>query len=194
MKRILAIFSVILLCACTTEQQYSTQYPCDFVFITQLYPTSKLTAAVKNVGSFVIVSPMVRNGAYSLNISPNDGTDDEVCNIVGGALEAEELNKRYSNMGARNRLVIGLSTYGVLRAFDSQCPNCIREYGKEKYPMKFSDNGQFLYCPNCKRMYDINTVNGPVVENGKEGDRSLIEYRIFFPTSISGYECLHVHN
>lgn len=194
MKRILAIFSVILLCACTTEQQYSTQYPCNFVFITQLYPTSKLTAAVKNVGSFVIVSPMVRNGAYSLNISPNDGTDDEVCNIVGGALEAEELNKRYSNMGARNRLVIGLSTYGVLRAFDSQCPNCIREYGKEKYPMKFSDNGQFLYCPNCKRMYDINTVNGPVVENGKEGDRSLIEYRIFFPTSISGYECLHVHN
>ena len=194
MKRILAIFSVILLCACTTEQQYSTQYPCNFVFITQLYPTSKLTAAVKNVGSFVIVSPMVRNGAYSLIISPNDGTDDEVCNIVGGALEAEELNKRYSNMGARNRLVIGLSTYGVLRAFDSQCPNCIREYGKEKYPMKFSDNGQFLYCPNCKRMYDINTVNGPVVENGKEGDRSLIEYRIFFPTSISGYECLHVHN
>ena len=60
--------------------------------------------------------------------------------------------------------------------------------------MKFSDNGQFLYCPNCERVYDINTVNGPVVENGQQGDRSLIEYRIYFPTSISGYECLHVHN
>ena len=73
MKRILAIFSVILLCACTTEQQYSTQYPCNFVFITQIYPTSKLTAAVKNVGAFVIVSPKVRNGVYSLMITPNDG-------------------------------------------------------------------------------------------------------------------------
>ena len=194
MKRILAIFSVILLCACTTEQQYSTQYPCNFVFITQIYPTSKLTAAVKNVGAFVIVSPKVRNGAYSLMITPNDGTDEEECNIIGGALEVEELNQRYTNMGARNQLVIGKDTYGTLRAFDSQCPNCIIKYGKERYPMKFTDNGLFLFCPNCERVYDINTVNGPVVENGQQGDRSLIEYRISFPAVISGYECLHVHN
>ena len=177
MKRILAIFSVILLCACTTEQQYSTQYPCNFVFITQIYPTSKLTAAVKNVGAFVIVSPKVRNGNYSLWITPNDGTGEEECDIIGGALEVEELNRRYTNMGARNQLVIGKDTYGTLRAFDSQCPNCIIKYGK-----------------NCERVYDINTVNGPVVENGQQGDRSLIEYRISFPAVISGYECLHVHN
>jgi len=194
MKRILSILTVILLCACTTESQYNTQYPCNFVFITQLYPTSKLTAAVKNVGEFVIVYPSVMNGNYSLHVIPNNGTDEEVVNIVGGVLEIEQLNQRYSNMGSRNRLVIGLSTYGALRAYDCQCPNCIREFGKEKYAMTFSDNGKFLFCSKCKRKYDINTVNGPVVENAKENDLSLIEYRIFFPTAISGYECLHVHN
>ena len=62
---------LLLFAACGGEQQYSTQYPCSFVFFASNHITSCLTLALGNPGTFVIVEPQTRQVVTHLLLTPN---------------------------------------------------------------------------------------------------------------------------
>ena len=84
-------------------------------------------------------------------------------------------------LGANNGLVIGCSTLyeGQLYAFDRQCPNCANN-GTLK-AMQWENNGLWLKCPKCERVYDLNN-NGFIVK-GESGDK-LMRYRASYDGKV----------
>ncbi len=198
MKRIIGkwwkVCLLLLFAACGGEQQYSTQYPCGFVFFASNHITSCLTLALGNPGTFVIVEPQTQQGVTHLLLTPNSGR------MVDGqwsAVNAEDLpmttakeNDRvtYQNMGAQQRLIIGCSKFDGLKAYDGQCPNCIREYGRTHFPLVWADKGERLRCDKCGRKYDPN-ANGIPTDGQQKDDVRLLQYRIDY-----NGERLYVHN
>ena len=90
------------------------------------------------------------------------------------AITTDIERRRSCVLGANNGLVIGCSTLyeGQLYAFDRQCPNCANN-GTLK-AMQWENNGLWLKCPKCERVYDLNN-NGFIVK-GESGDK-LMRYR-----------------
>lgn len=182
----------LLLAACEADNKYNTYYPCNFVFFTKNHPTSALTRAISNPGEFVIVRPETQQGVVHLKLAPNHGTwaESDIDLDMRTAIENERQN--YSNMGAGRGLVIGRSNFFGLKAYDLQCPNCLKEYELARYPLQWADGGRHLECKQCKRAYDPDNDVGIVVANGQKGDEMLIQYRYISYDEATGR--LHVHN
>jgi len=189
MRRLLYVLTALLLVACNAEQQYSTRYPCSFVFYAKDHiNTNALTISLSNPGQFVIVEPKQVNGLTHLMLTPNSGTWETFQTDIplsASAIENERLS--YDHMGACKRLIIGTSNFNGLKAYDGQCPNCLESDGALWHPLSWTDKGQMLVCERCQRKYNPHAEGVPV--NGKEGDLRLMEYRIEY----NGQK-LYVHN
>jgi len=176
-----------VLSACQAEQQFSTKYACSFVYYASYHPNSALTLALGNAGHYCIVAPKVVGGVTHLAMTPNIGswTTEQTDVAMVTAIENERLS--YDNMGANRRLIVGLSNFNGLKAFDGQCPYCLDKGSSPNRPLAWTDKGQMLECANCKTKYNPNADGVPV--NGNEETPRLIEYR----ADYNG-ERLYVHN
>jgi len=181
-----------LLYACDADMKYNTTYPCNFVFFTYIYPTSALTHALNNTGQFVIVKPKNVGGVTHLVLTPNHGSWDsaDLDLAMRTAIGNEKLS--YNSMGAGRGLIIGRSNFYGLKAYDLQCPNCLNNFGSPKYELQWTDDGNYLTCNTCKRVYMADNDEGLVVEGGQKGDKMLIQYRNVSYNSTEGR--LYVHN
>lgn len=187
MKRLchlVIVSTLLLLGACEAEQQYSTRYPCSFVFYAINHPTSALTHCLGNPGHFVIVTPSLKSGVTHLMLTPNLNNNWSSEQLDIPMLTAKENDRlSYSYMGANQRLIIGLSNFNGLKAYDGQCPNCLENGTSINRPLNWTDNGLRLICQKCQTKYDPNT-------NVRQGEvPRLIEYQAEYQGTN-----LYVHN
>jgi len=182
--RHLLLVAALVLGACDADNQYGSPYECSFVFFASSHPTSILTLAMTNPGTFITVTPKSEQGVTHLLMTANYGTTEDL------AMTTEKENRRlsYASMGAHQMLIIGCSNFNGVKAYDGQCSNCLINLGGLNYPLVWTDNGQHLQCGKCGRVYDPNTEGIPV-ENGQKSDRNLYQYAVQF-----NGETLHVYN
>lgn len=192
LRRLGICLTFMLLAACEADTKYNTQYPCNFVFFTNIYPTSALTRAVSNPGEFCIVEPKTEQGVVHLKLRPNRGTwaQSDLDLAMRTAIGNERLS--YASMGAARGLIIGHSNFFGLKAYDLQCPNCLDELGAPRSPLQWTDDGRYLECARCHRVYNQDNDDGTIVSNGQKGDRLLIQYRGVSYSAADGR--LYVHN
>lgn len=183
-RGIFLFLMLTMLMACTEDTKYSRSYPCSFVFHAQYHTTSLLTRALGNAGSFVIVTATQRQGITHLMVTAGGSNETEDLAMTT-AIENERTN--YQNMGANGSLIIGLSNFDGLKAYDRQCPNCLEKLGGNNHPLSFSDNGQSVTCPKCHVVYNLNAEGMPI--NGQQGDHALLQYKIMYDGTR-----LYVHN
>lgn len=162
MKKILAAMLMLLCWSCDTDNMYSS-HDCYFVFQASLYPSSALTRAVSSTGgTFCMVKAVMEHGVTHLKLTPNQGTyattdlDLTMSTVVGGRAIS------YARMGYKQGLIIGRSSFGQLKAYDLQCPNCDFDY-----ELKWKSIYE-LVCDKCKRTYNINGSEG-YVQSGDKG-------------------------
>ena len=179
-------FVSLLFASCSAEQQYSTQYPCSFVYYASNHPNSALTLTMGNAGQFCIVQPKLVGGVTHQIMTPNYGswTEEQTDVAMLTAIENERLT--YDRMGANRRLIIGQSNFNGLKAFDGQCPSCLETSSSSNRPLVWVDKGQMLQCQKCSMKFNPNADG--VAVSGSESKR-LIEYRIDF-----NGEKIYVHN
>jgi len=178
-----ALAGLLLLCSCSdNENEYSLDYRCYFLFDAEVHNVSVIKNALNPLASgiFVYVTTERRNGVRYVLSELNDGkTKGE------DALTTEKESRITYALGAYNGLIIGYSSLGNgLYAFDHQCPNCMAESNLYRYPLTWTNNGQWVYCKNCKRSYDLNNNGYPNSDGMK-----LIRYRAEYNGSI-----LIIHN
>ncbi len=173
----------LLISSCDGEEKFSRKYPCSFVFQSQYHTTSLLTRSLGNPGMFVIVSATQRQGVTHLLVSTSDGQSEDIAMTT--AIENDRTY--YENMGANRSLIIGLSNFDGLKAYDRQCPNCLEERSGSSFPLAFSKDGQSVSCSTCQRTYNLNAEGMP--QNGQQGDHALLQY-------VATYDGtrLYVHN
>ena len=174
---------LVLLAACTEDTKYSRSYPCSFIFQAGSHSTSLLTRALGNAGTFVIVTATQRQGVTHLLVTGADGGSEDIAMTT--VIENERTS--YQNMGANRSLIIGLSNFDGLKAYDRQCPNCLEKLGGINHPLSFSDNGQTVTCSKCHTIYNLNAEGMPI--NGQQGDHALLQYIIVYDGTR-----LYVHN
>ena len=154
----IALVLMGLFMACGVDNKYNTYYPVNFVFFTNIYPTSALTRAVESPGMFCIVKPSSERGVTHLKLTPNQGkweaTDLDL--VMNTAIGNEKLS--YNNMGAGKGLIIGHSNAFGLKAFDLQCPNCFNPNALplRNHTLTVSGTG-IASCKDCHREYNLNT-------------------------------------
>ncbi len=169
--------------SCDGEDKFSRKYPCSFVFQAQYHTASLFARSLGNPGMFVIVTSTQRQGVTHLLVTAADGQKEDIA--MSTAIENERTY--YANMGANRGLIIGLSNFDGLKAYDRQCPNCMEETGSVNHPLTFTSNGQAVSCARCQRVYNLNAEGMP--QNGKQGDEALLQY-------VAAYDGtrLYVHN
>ena len=161
MKKILISLLMLLSVACETDNMYSS-YDCYFMFQASLYPSCALTRSLSGNGNFCLVKAVMEHGVTHLKLTPNQGTyatadlDLTMSTAVNGRAVS------YTRMGHKQGLIIGRSSFGQLRAYDLQCPNC-----DFNYELKWSGIYE-LVCDKCKRTYNINGSEG-YVQSGDKG-------------------------
>ena len=165
---LLCVASAVLSASCSddVQEQYSDEYRCYFTFDTQLHPTSMLTLAVDNPGSFVMVSASLVSGRTVLDISNWSGTAEQV------PINTDKENYLIGSMGANSSIIVGCSTFNGMRAYDAQCPNCLHDYSGRSFPLSWTANGQALTCAKCSRRYELN------YEGRADSGRALLQYRV----------------
>ena len=178
--RRLSLCLLVLLCSCgETENEYDTSNACFFTFDTQLHNTSIIRHALNPLASgiFVLVTTEMKSGVVAVNAELNDGKTHEQTLVT----TARENYVSYV-LGAANGLIIGYSSLGNgLYAFDRQCPNCVHDFALYKYPLTWSNNGQWLECNNCKRKYDLN--NNGFINEGEKGLK-LTRYHAYYDGTV----------
>ena len=163
MKRLFSLLLIVLLTACTGDEDIYREYECYLLFDTFLHPLPcQLTAALSSNGTFVKIETRVEQNVRHLNTTRNiDNATEDI------RLTTDRESKLNYALGANNCIIVGVSKYdNVLVAYEGQCSNCLKELGGRKYPLTWQNNGDHLYCDKCKRTYDVN--NG-VVANGTAG-------------------------
>ena len=168
---IVSIQAVILMAACGADDyEFEKNYQCYFTFDCGMHQGTALQSCVNPMSSglFCMVWQDTKQGVRHINLQLYNQKTEDV--PITTAIEA----RQSCVLGARNGLVIGCSTLnnGELYAFDRQCPNCIKA-GTNK-ALQWENNGLWLKCPKCERVYDLNN-NGFVVK-GESGDK-LMRYR-----------------
>lgn len=169
MKKILATLLILLAAACETDNMYSS-HDCYFVFQASIFPTSALTRSAANNGNFCMVKAVMERGVTHLKLTPNQGTyaatdlDLTMSTAVNGRTVS------YTRMGYKQGLIIGRSTFGQLRAYDLQCPNC-----DFNYELKWKGIYE-LQCDKCKRTYNINGAEGYVQSGDKGHNLAMYKY------------------
>lgn len=178
MKRILISLFVLLFASCETDNMYSS-HDCYFVFQASLFPSSALTRSVVINGSFCMVKAVMERGVTHLKLTPNQGTyavtdlDLTMSTVVGGRAV------NYTRMGYNQGLIIGRSSFGQLRAYDLQCPNC-----DFNYELKWKGIYE-LQCDKCNRTYNINGSEG-YVQSGDKG-HNLALYKNVTYNEVDGF-------
>lgn len=193
LNRWLLLVMAVLLLACDADEKYSTRYRCNFVFYTDLYPTSALTRSLDNGGQFVIVKPKTEKGVVHLMLTPNEGKWQKTETDLTMTTAITNGKLSYQDMGARQSLIIGCCIVpdlngNRLRAYDAQCPNCLEEDDTKSYPLTFDDDHTQpgVICTKCRRIYLLGSEGMSM--SGK-GDTPLYQYRIDYDG-----QRLHVHN
>lgn len=171
---------VWLMTACGKDdnEQYSNDYTCYFTFTTQYHPTSLLTLALDNPGSFVNVTVQLASGVHQLHITSNNGRDVE--DVV---ITTDKENYLIGNVGANGSIIVGCSVFDGLKAYDGQCPNCLGNYTGNSYPLAWASNGQAVDCAKCGRRYEL-SYDGRTDEG-----RALLQYKVTYDGNT-----LTVHN
>jgi len=157
------------------ENEYSTKYYCRFTFYSDKHAGNLIEMSLGSVSEFVMVSRYLTTPNYIYAVT---NTKDEKIYIT---TEIESNALKNSDLGANNLLILGLSYYETLYAYDGQCPNCLESKNLYKAPLAFDHNGQWVKCAKCGRSYDLN--NGGVVADG-EGGSSLMKYHISYTGSV----------
>lgn len=167
------VVAAVLMSCSDAEEEYSTKYPCVFTFYTQSHPTSLLTLALDNPGTYVNVKVELVKGAHRLDISSGNGHDRETVLIT-----TDRENYQIGNVGADNCIIVGCSTFDGLRAYDGQCPNCLIDYSGNRFPLVWADNGQAVTCGKCGRRYELNY-------DGRTDDgRALLRYHVAYDGAV----------
>ena len=185
----LALFFAIvvgasLVASCGAENSVSTQYPCQFIFRTELHPGTSIETALNGAGIYTMVSAEKKNGIWHIYSMLNDGknqTDDYALST------AKENYANYTYLGAgndtkkptNNGFILGTSNFNGFVAWDRQCPNCINQYGGTNYPLSWTGNRQFVICAKCHRSYSLET--GAITDGGQsKNDKALMRYRVSY--------------
>lgn len=174
-RRLLPLLCALLLVACNADDIVSRRYACHFVFSYEQHSTSLLFAAATNPGSYVYVT-MTGDGkttARHVYVTSNDGKTPREDNVI-----STEIEKRTACiLGASNNigLIIGMTNFNGLWAYDRSCPNCTNLQA-----LDWTGNRQQVACPKCKRTYDLETGS---ITNGEPGE-SLLRYLCAFDGSL----------
>lgn len=181
---VMMVVIMLFFSSCGAENSISTQYPCQFIFRTELHPGTSIETALNGAGVYTMVSAQKKNGAWHIYSTLNDGknqTDDYTLST------AKENYANYSYLGAgcdaknplNNGFILGLSNFNGPVAWDRQCPNCILQYGGTNYPLAWTGNRQYVICSKCHRTYSLE--NGTITEGGQgKGDKALMRYRVSY--------------
>ena len=172
MKRLLFACLCALLMGCGADSSISREYECYFVFDTSLHPQPcQLTAILGNSGHFCKIESSFEGGVRHLKTTRNyDNATEDIM------LRSEQESKTACELGANNCIIVGVSSFNGLVAYDGQCANCLKELGGTNYPLTWQNNGMQLHCAKCNRTYDVN--NGTIA-SGTSG-RELLRYRAVF--------------
>ena len=143
---------VILMCllgimsaACSdVEDSVYRDHACYFAFDTALHPLPcHLTSALGNTGQFLKVSTRMVSGVRHIMTTRN--YDQQTEDIM---LTTKKENETRCILGANNAIIIGRSNYtGYLICYEGQCPNCMKDFGGNNYPLTWNANG-LLLCRN----------------------------------------------
>ncbi len=169
-KRIVLLAALMLSMGCETDNMYSS-HDCYFVFQASLYRSSALTRAVGSTGGdFCIVKAEMVHGVTHLKLTPNQGTyaATDLDLTMSTAVNGRAIS--YARMGYKQGLIIGRSSFGQLRAYDLQCPNC-----DFNYELKWKGIYE-LVCNKCKRTYNINGAEGYIQSGDKGHNLALYKY------------------
>ena len=162
MKKILVSLFILLMASCETDNMYSS-HDCYFTFQASMFPSSALTRSVGSTGgNFCIVKAVMERGVTHLKLTPNQGTyaSTDLDLTMSTAVNGRAIS--YTRMGYKQGLIIGRSSFGQLRAYDLQCPNC-----DFNYELKWKGIYE-LQCNKCNRIYNINGNEG-YVQSGDNG-------------------------
>ena len=162
----------LMLVACNANDSISRENRCQFRFDTSLHPLPcQLTGILGNPGHFAKVQSSMVQGVRHLKTTRNyDNATEDIM------LRSEQESKTACELGANNCIIVGVSSFNGLVAYDGQCANCLKELGGTNYPLTWQNNGMQLHCAKCNRTYDVN--NGTIA-SGTSG-RELLRYRAVF--------------
>ena len=168
----------LILFSCVTDDfEYEKKYQCYFTFDCGIHQGTTLQNCLNPIspGVFCMVWSQYSGGVNHIQIQLYNKQAEDV------AITTDIERRRSCVLGANNGLVIGCSTLyeGQLYAFDRQCPNCANN-GTLK-AMQWENNGLWLKCPKCERVYDLNN-NGFIVK-GESGDK-LMRYRASYDGKV----------
>ena len=168
----------LILFSCVTDNfEYEKKYQCYFTFDCGIHQGTTLQNCLNPIspGVFCMVWSQYSGGVNHIQIQLYNKQAEDV------AITTDIERRRSCVLGANNGLVIGCSTLyeGQLYAFDRQCPNCANN-GTLK-AMQWENNGLWLKCPKCERVYDLNN-NGFIVK-GESGDK-LMRYRASYDGKV----------
>lgn len=173
------IFLVALAACSKDDERFNSSDPCHFIFDTQLHPTSALARCLTNPGMFVRATlRKADGGVLHVVVEPAVGGEKEDIAIT---TESERRAMQDGNVGAGGALIIGLTNFNGLAAYDAQCAWCLDNHAGGQFPLAFQQNGQKAACNTCQRVYDLN--------NATAADYRLKEYRAEFDGRV-----LRVHN
>ena len=168
----------LILFSCVTDDfEYEKKYQCYFTFDCGIHQGTTLQNCLNPIspGVFCMVWSQYSGGVNHIQIQLYNKQAEDV------AITTDIERRRSCVLGANNGLVIGCSTLyeGQLYAFDRQCPNCANS-GTLK-ALQWENNGLWLKCPKCERVYDLNN-NGFIVK-GESGDK-LMRYRASYDGKV----------
>lgn len=174
-RRLLALCLLAMLMACEADDIVSRRYMCHFVFSYEQHSTSLLFAAARSAGTYVYVTTSGdgRTATRHIYVTSNDGKTPREDNIIS----TDKENYTTFQLGASNDigLIIGLTNFNGLWAYDRCCPNC-----ESLQPLNFTGNRQQVMCSRCQRTYDLET--GGIVD-GDNGN-ALFRYFCSFDGSL----------
>ena len=174
-RRLLALCLLTILMACDADDIVSRRYACRFVFSYEHHSTSLLFAAAKSAGTYVYVTTTGdgKTAVRHVYVTSNDSKTPREDNIIS----TDKENYASYQLGASNSvgLIIGLTNFNGLWAYDRCCPNC-----SNLQPLDFTGNRQQVGCQKCGRTYELETGN---IISGNDGE-ALMRYYCSFDGSL----------
>lgn len=176
MRKILFSFLSVLcplLISCDADDYISRDYPCFFIFNTQLHPTAKFTQALAEQIHFTKVNVTSDNGIYIVHTSDNYGDSENI------RQNTDKENYAYANGialgagGTAGKLIIGQTTFYGWQSWDAMCPNCLTT-NNSLHELSWTSISTQVKCTSCGRFYSLDT--GAVVSGGQKGDSGLKRY------------------
>ena len=133
---------------------------CRFTFLYSYHSTSLIFVAAQNPGCYVFVSTRGdgKSVTRQVNVESNDGRTEQ--NTIRTAVE----NNFPYVLGTNNEigLIIGMTNFDGLRAYDRCCPNCNLQRA-----LQWTGDKQHVKCNLCSRVYSLETG---VVTDGEQGN------------------------